>query len=145
MWTAARTKDSCKNKGFLHEVCNNQPCFPPPAPPPLPHLAFKKALLGVLLRCSGLRISHCHSRGSGHCCPSGSVHDLGTPTCCGCSQKQTNKQKSFAETLWGVREFGGREPPISLHGPAINFSLLQTLTFGFAWLHCTSGTQTQVQ
>ena len=29
---------------------------------------------------------------------------------------------------------GGYEPPVSLHGPAINLSLLQTLMFWFVWL-----------
>ena len=37
--------------------------------------------------------------------------------------------KCFAKTLQGVRGFEGPEPPISLHGPAINLSLLQTLRF----------------
>ena len=37
--------------------------------------------------------------------------------------------KCFAKTLQGVRGFEGPEPPVSLHGPAVNISLLQTLMF----------------
>lgn len=37
--------------------------------------------------------------------------------------------------------FGGHEPPLSLHGPAINRSLIQTPTFQSVWPHCASGTQ----
>ena len=34
------------------------------------------------------------------------------------------------------------EPPISLHGPAINLSLLHTPMFQFVWPHYASGTRT---
>ena len=37
--------------------------------------------------------------------------------------------KCFAKTLQEVRCSEGPEPPISLHGPAVNLSLLQTLMF----------------
>ena len=35
--------------------------------------------------------------------------------------------------------------PFSFLGPALNISLLQTLTFQFVWPHCASGTQTCVR
>ena len=38
--------------------------------------------------------------------------------------------------------FGGHKPPISLHGPAINLSLLQTPMFQFVWPHWESGSET---
>ena len=36
----------------------------------------------------------------------------------------------------------GHEPPVSLHDPEINLSLLQTLMFRFVWPHCVLGTYT---
>ena len=36
----------------------------------------------------------------------------------------------------------GQKPPVSSYGPAINLSLLQTLTFQFVWPHCALGTWT---
>ena len=47
----------------------------------------------------------------------------------------------FAETFWGGQGFLRHKPPISLHSPAINLSLLQTLTFWCVWPHCALGTQ----
>ena len=35
------------------------------------------------------------------------------------------KLKCFTETLWGLWGLGGHEPPVSLHGLAINLSLLK--------------------
>ena len=35
--------------------------------------------------------------------------------------------------------FGGHEPPVSLHGPAINLSLLHTPTLRFVWPRCEPG------
>ena len=50
--------------------------------------------------------------------------------------------KWFAETLQRVRDFWGREPPVSFHEPAINLSLLQTPMFQCVWPHHTPGMQT---
>ena len=36
----------------------------------------------------------------------------------------------------------GHEPPVSLHGPEFNLSLLQTLMFQFVWPHCVLRTHT---
>ena len=44
--------------------------------------------------------------------------------------------------VWGVWDIVGHETPVSLHGPEINLSLLQTPTFQFVWPHCASGTWT---
>ena len=38
----------------------------------------------------------------------------------------------------------GQEPPVFLHDPVINLSLLRTLAFRFVWPHCASGTRTCV-
>ena len=40
---------------------------------------------------------------------------------------------------------GGTSHPFSLHGPAMNFFLLQTPVFRFVWPHCASGTGTWVR
>ena len=37
---------------------------------------------------------------------------------------------------------GGHESPVSWHGPSINLSLLQILTFQFIWLHHAGKPQT---
>ena len=42
--------------------------------------------------CSGLRIWPCHCCGLGHCCDSGSVPGLGTPTCCRLGEKREKKK-----------------------------------------------------
>lgn len=43
---------------------------------------------------------------------------------------------------WGIGLFRGHEPPVSLSGPAVNHSQLQTLSFQFVWPHCVSGIHT---
>ena len=54
---------------------------------------------------SRLRISHCRCSGSGrcygsgHCCGSGSIPGPGTSTCCGCSQKEREREKSLWKRL----------------------------------------------
>ena len=50
-------------------------------------------------------------------------------------------EECFAETLWEALGFLEQEPPVFLHDPAINLSLLQTLIFQFVWPHCASGAQ----
>jgi len=42
----------------------------------------------------------------------------------------------FSGNPWGTQCVLGLEPPVSIQGPAINLSLLQTLTFPFVWPHC---------
>ena len=42
------------------------------------------------------------------------------------------------------RGFVGHEPPVSVQGPAMNFSLLQTPRLQFVWSHWTLHTQTCV-
>ena len=42
----------------------------------------------------------------------------------------------FSSNPWGTQCVLGLEPPVSIQGPAINLSLLQTLTFPFVWPHC---------
>ena len=48
--------------------------------------------------------------------------------------------KALCQNPLGARDFLGHEPPFSLHGPTVNISLLQTLSFQFAWSHCVSRT-----
>ena len=52
-------------------------------------------------------------------------------TCLVPASHSSGLYKCFAKTLQGVRGFEGPEPPISLHGPAVNLSLLPTLTFWY--------------
>ena len=56
------------------------------------------------------------------------------------------KKKMLYNFVQGVQAFGGegmeREAPVSLCGPVINLSLLQTPTFWLVCPHCASGTQT---
>ena len=47
--------------------------------------------------------------------------------------------KGSPETLCG---FSGQEPAVSLHGPAVNLSLLQSSTFQLVGLHYALGTGT---
>ena len=49
---------------------------------------------------------------------------------------------NFAESLWGAWDLGEPDPPVSLHGPAVNLSLLQTTTFWFVRPHYGQGTGT---
>ena len=44
-------------------------------------------------------------------------------------------ENALPKPLWEFWVFLWPEPPASLHGPAINLSLLQTQTFQFVWLH----------
>ena len=48
--------------------------------------SLKEHKSGVPLRCSGLRIWHCHCSGPGCCCGVVSIPGLGTPTCHGRGQ-----------------------------------------------------------
>ena len=48
--------------------------------------SLKEHKSGVPLRCSGLRIWHCHRSGPGCCCGVVSIPGLGTPTCHGRGQ-----------------------------------------------------------
>ena len=48
---------------------------------------------GVPLWHSRLRIWHCHSSCSGHCCGTGLIPGLRTSTCCGSSQKKKKKKE----------------------------------------------------
>ena len=51
--------------------------------------------------------------------------------------------KMLCRNLWGeLGVFFEHEPPVPLHGPAINLPLLQTPTFRFVWSHCASGKRT---
>ena len=52
------------------------------------------------------------------------------------------KKKMFCWNPWESFGFLSTSHPFSLHGPAINLSLLQTLAFQVAWPHCAMGTQT---
>lgn len=52
--------------------------------------------------------------------------------------------KCFAETLQEFGVWGGISHLFSLVGPVIKLSLLQTLTFLFAWPHCVSGNSVMV-
>ena len=59
----------------------------------IPHqMCFYEFILGVLLRCRGLRIWHCQCSSSGHCCGTSSVPGPGTSTCCGCSSPSPKKR-----------------------------------------------------
>ena len=50
--------------------------------------SLKKKSVRVPLWCSGLRISRCHSNGSGHCWATGLIPGPGTSTCCWHGQKK---------------------------------------------------------
>ena len=76
-----------------------------------------------------------------------------TPLCCFISQRIVHKlimypvnhhspalYICFAKTLWEAPGFSGHDPPHSLHGFAINLTLLQILMFQFFGPHCVSGT-----
>ena len=53
-------------------------------------------------------------------------------------------KKALLKPFRELEAFQGKSHLVSLHGPAINLSLLHTLTFQFVWPHCTSGTWTCV-
>jgi len=62
-----------------------------------------KTIEKVFLWCSGSRIWHRHSHGAGSNLFSGSICDLGTSTCCRCSQKKKKRITLFiiSQTLTG--------------------------------------------
>ena len=68
------------------------------------------------------------------------------PTCIAartrdCYTKKSATTLAFKNTLLKpFRGFRAWEAPVSLHGPAINLSLFQTLTFWFVCPPCVSST-----
>ena len=50
---------------------------------------------------SGLQIQLCHNCGAGCNCGTGLIPDLGTFTCCGCSQKEEGEEGEGGEERGG--------------------------------------------
>ena len=61
------------------------------------------------LQCSGLRIQHCHCRGSGSYCGTGPVPSPRTPTCHRCNKKKKTKRPSEESPTHLQRLFSNRK------------------------------------